>query len=222
MLTKFAEGRSSGFLFATKRSTPLVQSYVREYVLTPCGVPGMHSLRRYRATWLEEQCCPRSIQAFSDGDSVSIHTLTAAAYNVLRDITKQKGIDPMLIKGQMLELVRPEHKKMIMDKTNEAENFFKHADRDHEATIKFNPDTTALYLIDACAQYRKLTGEEPLLFLAYRIWVTANYPDIFIFDDEFKKALKATVPSIVQMGRAVFLRAMLPLLMNIGKQPHTA
>jgi hypothetical protein len=36
---------------------------------------------------------------FSDGDPVSIHTLTAAAYNILRDVTKQKGVELMLVKA---------------------------------------------------------------------------------------------------------------------------
>lgn len=63
MLQQFAEGRTSGYMFCTKRGTPLAQAYLREHILMPCGVPGAHSLRRYRATWLEEQCCPRSLQA---------------------------------------------------------------------------------------------------------------------------------------------------------------
>jgi hypothetical protein len=155
---------------------------------------------------------------FSDSDSVSMHTLTTAAYNVLRDITKQRGVDPMLIKGHMLELVKPEYKKMIMEKINEAENFFKHADRDHEATTKFNPDMTELYLIEACA---KLTGEEPPLFLVYRVWFMANHPDVFLFPEEFNKMLRTSAPSIVQMGRAEFIRTALPVVMNIGKQPRT-
>jgi integrase len=70
MLEKFSKGRSSGLLFSTKNGTPLRQSYLREHVLT-CGVPGMHSLRRYRTTWLEEQCCPRSLQAAWLGHSNS-------------------------------------------------------------------------------------------------------------------------------------------------------
>ena len=36
---------------------------------------------------------------FSDSDPVSIHTVTAAAYNILRDVTKQKGVELMLVKA---------------------------------------------------------------------------------------------------------------------------
>ena len=36
---------------------------------------------------------------FSNGDPVSIHTLVAAAYAILHDVTGRKGADPMLIRG---------------------------------------------------------------------------------------------------------------------------
>jgi hypothetical protein len=133
---------------------------------------------------------------FSNDDPVSIHTLTAASYNILRDVTKQRGADPMFIKGHMLEMVKPEYKKMVIEKANEAENFFKHADHDHQATFSFNPDMTELHMIDACAQYRKLTGEEPPLLTIFRAWFSANHPDFFIFPDELKNALRANAASI--------------------------
>jgi hypothetical protein len=85
------------------------------------------------------------------------------------DVTKQKGAEPMIIKGQMLDYAKPEYRQIIKEKINEAENFFKHADHDHEATLDFNPDMADVLIIDACAQYRKLAGEEPPLFLIYRV-----------------------------------------------------
>jgi hypothetical protein len=120
---------------------------------------------------------------FSDGDPVSIHTLTGASYNILRDITKHKGVEPMLFKDRMLDSVKPEYREMFIKKVNGAENFFKHGDRDHEAALDFNADMSELLIIDACAQYKKLAGEEPSLFAIYRVWFTANRPDAFILTD---------------------------------------
>jgi hypothetical protein len=154
---------------------------------------------------------------FSDGDPVSIHTLTAAAYNVLRDVTAQTGADPMLIIGIMLDYVKPEHKSMIIAKTNEAENFFKHADRDHNTSLDFNPEMSELLIIDACAQYKKLTGEEPPLFVVYRVWFTVNHPDVFIFPEELKKAMGINAPSVVAMGRARYFSTALPVMSQIAK-----
>jgi hypothetical protein len=117
----------------------------------------------------------------------------------------------------MLEMVKPEHKKMIIEKVNEAENFFKHADRDHRATLSFNPDMTELHMIDACAQYSKLTGEQPPLLIIYRAWIIANQPDLFIVSDELKRTLRADTTSIAKMGRAQFFSTYLPIMSTVVK-----
>jgi hypothetical protein len=152
---------------------------------------------------------------FAEGDPVSIHTLTAAAYNILRDVTEQKGAEPMLIKGLLLDHVKPEHHQAVIRKMNEAENFFKHADRDHEATLDFNPDMAELLILDACFQYSKLSGEEPPLLKIFRTWFTSIHPNMYIFPDELKKTTMANAAIIVAMGRAQFFSAALPVVMRI-------
>jgi integrase len=70
MLADFTAGRQAGeFLFATKTGKPLGEKYIEKYITVPNQVPGMHSLRRYRATWVEEQGCPRSLRAAWMGHS---------------------------------------------------------------------------------------------------------------------------------------------------------
>jgi hypothetical protein len=152
---------------------------------------------------------------FSDGDPVAIHTLTAAAYNVIRDVTAKRGAEPMLIKDQLHNYVKPESKQSVIRKINEAENFFKHADRDHETTLDFNPEASEFLLVEACGQYQKLTGELPPLILIYRTWFMANHPDFFNFPEESRRNLRASGPSIVQMGRALYFSEALPLIMKI-------
>jgi integrase len=64
MLEEFTRGRKVGeFMFATGTGNPLDPAYVATQILTPVGIPGAHSLRRYRITYLEEQNCPRSLLA---------------------------------------------------------------------------------------------------------------------------------------------------------------
>src|SRR5215472_10182699 len=150
---------------------------------------------------------------FSDGDPISVHTLTAAAYNVLRGVTAQTGIDPMILRGKMLEYVRAPYKRMMNAELNAAaEDFFKQADQSDRTTLDFNAATTELMIMDACAQCTKLDGKEPPLFITYRIWFTANHPDVFILSDEFKEALQANADSIVQMGSGQYFSTTLPLI----------
>jgi integrase len=62
MLKKFADGRKPGaFLFATKTGQPLSPKYIRTYILEPLQIPGAHSLRRLRVSYLREVGCNESI-----------------------------------------------------------------------------------------------------------------------------------------------------------------
>jgi hypothetical protein len=102
---------------------------------------------------------------FSMGDPVSIHTLTSAAYQVLRDLNKAHAWAPML-KDALPELVRQEDRDAVTKKLNEAVNFFKHADRDRAEVLEFKQEQTELFLFDACQKYRLLTSEAvPVLLL---------------------------------------------------------
>jgi integrase len=70
MLIEFSKGRQPGeFVFVTKTGKPLDPSHVQRFITKKNGVPGAHALRRYRLTWLEEQECPRGLEAFWMGHS---------------------------------------------------------------------------------------------------------------------------------------------------------
>ncbi len=148
---------------------------------------------------------------FSNSDPISIHTLTAAAYNVIRDINKKRGGKPMLIKELAFDYLNPEGEKIWVKKMNEAENFFKHADRDHGKTLDFRPELNEIYILDACLHYYDLTKEFPPLFTIYRAWFTAIHPDMFKFPDEQARLIGSQAPEIASMGRQAFFdRVLLP------------
>jgi hypothetical protein len=118
---------------------------------------------------------------FHFDDPVSIHTLTAAAYNVLRDINKDRGNDPVLVKEWLVKyLIKPEKQKEFIKLTNEAENFFKHADTDAEETYTFRPRQTEILLWEAVEIYQRLTGEITPLIHLYRGWFMMH--NLHIFD----------------------------------------
>lgn len=59
---------------------------------------------------------------------------------------------------------------------NEAENFFKHADRDADRTLLFHTAQTELPLWDACRAYQLLTSEVIPALGAYVYWVLLERP----------------------------------------------
>jgi len=153
---------------------------------------------------------------FFDGDPVALHTLTAAGYNVIRDINTKRSGERMMIKDQIFDYIKPEFKEMFRLKLNEAENFFKHADRDHDATLDFNPKLTELFLLDACSQYYKLTGEFPPLFRVYQMWFMVNNQSVFNFPKEQVAILRMNTAEMVTMGKQGFFNVALLLLMKSG------
>lgn len=84
---------------------------------------------------------------FHNGDPVSIHTLVAAAHTVIRDINKKRRGSPMINDDLIDAYAKPEYQKRVLAQLNEAGNFFKHADRDHAATLDFNPDQSEIWLL---------------------------------------------------------------------------
>jgi hypothetical protein len=153
---------------------------------------------------------------FSEGDPVSIHTLSAAAYNILRDLGKNVGSDPMMIKQMFLAYVIPGKEKLFMSKINEAENFFKHADKDHRATLKFDTSLPEFFILDAIGQYNKLTGEDTPLLKLFRGWFIASHPDLFDFPEHIAQRLHNVSPEAMKMGRSEYMRKILPEIMKIS------
>jgi len=114
---------------------------------------------------------------FNSADIVSIHTLVAAAYNILRDLRKDRGADFTMFKDakQIADGYKEEFRKLL----NEAENFFKHADKDPKESLVYYPLTAELLLIDACDAYIRLTGEEPGMVAVFKRWHAILHPNYY-------------------------------------------
>jgi len=153
---------------------------------------------------------------FSNGDPVSIHTLTAAAYNVIRDINDKRGGEPLLMKEQFLDYIKEDHREEVKNKINEAENFFKHADRDHDSTIDFNPDASEMLILETCTTYYKLSGESPPLFKLIEAWIIANNQDLYTFPEEIEEMMLEASRDAVSLGREGYFNTYLPLISRVN------
>lgn len=152
---------------------------------------------------------------FHDGDPVSIHTLVQAGYNVIRDYNKKIGGEPMLMKEKMLEFVKAEMRDEFRKAMQEAENFFKHAERDHDAVLNFRPRQSEIFLWEACTKYWELAGEQPPLLALYRGWFMATRPEVFDVPEK-ERQLQHTAAGVTKNGRGAFFKEMLPLYMEQG------
>jgi len=146
---------------------------------------------------------------FHERDPVSIHTLTAAGYEVLRDLNAKRGGSPMLVKEKLVDWVPEEHKAKVQKKLNEAENFFKHADRDPEKLLRFNPEASEFMLWDCCLKYHQLTGEVTPHMWAYRFWFSVKNPDFLRVPSETLALLGEASSTLSMTSKQEFLSAAL-------------
>jgi len=121
----------------------------------------------------------------SYSDIVVIHSLTSSAHEILNDLAKKQGIES-IIEG-VKNRVKPERKKELAKKLNEAKNFFKHADRDEKNVLEFAPLQTEYLLLDACNLYTSITQETPALIFAYRSWFYCKHPDVLEIEEHQEK-----------------------------------
>src|ERR1700722_16662747 len=87
---------------------------------------------------------------FQDADPVSVHTLTAAARQIVIDLNTKRGGAPM---GADRMENKPKGRKLAHKAIAEAENFFKHADNDPEAVLHFSTEATQFMLLEAVDKY---------------------------------------------------------------------
>ncbi len=137
---------------------------------------------------------------FLEGDEISIHTLAAASYNVIRDIVKKKKLGAMIVKDLSVQHAKPEFQKAVSKALNAAENFFKHADRDADASFNFFPTQTEYLIFDAEVMYQKLTGCTSPLFLAYRGWFILTHQDNFNFSAADMDLIKGSPTEAAERG----------------------
>ena len=119
---------------------------------------------------------------FSHGDIVAVHTLAGAAQELLRGLGKAKGVRSFMKDNSE---IRPEKLKevaAIRRKINEAENFFKHADRDPDAVLGFRPAATPFYILDGVELYGQLAGSLFPEAEVFRMWFIVKYPNVLLGD----------------------------------------
>lgn len=137
---------------------------------------------------------------FQGGDAVSIHTLAVAAFNVFADMAEHRKVgvswrtrvcdDSGLSKKELRNIFYAEW------------NFFKHADRDPDATFQFNKLVSEDFMFVAVLD---CGGLQPTTcpMQAFQIWYIATHPEHFPGDEPVFVAARQALPGILQLERSV-------------------
>lgn len=108
---------------------------------------------------------------FESGDEVATHTLAGAAYTLVTDLNgRARNID------ELLKFIKPKNHEDFRKRWNKPQNFFKHANRDPEAILDFNPQMTEIVLLMACEEYGELGERSDQMYL-FAAWFMLQNPD---------------------------------------------
>jgi hypothetical protein len=142
---------------------------------------------------------------FEDGDEIAIHSLAAAAHQIIHDLNRRKKGPALLFDT---DLIPKERRQPFVTAIKSASWFMKHADRGRTGAAKeydFDPDWN-LHLIMFSIFGIKYLGEEfTLEELAFERWHTLNNPQLMtdegreIFEKEFPVDLAARLRSVPKL-----------------------
>jgi len=150
---------------------------------------------------------------FFDVDPVSTHTLAAAAYGVLRDLNNADG-GPPTMHDSLDETIEPDFLPEFRRFLSEAQNFFKHANRDPDAVLDFNVAHTESILLDACWTYDRLAGEKVPLLTTFEIWGALTFGASYIRHDIEPATDAAIRQRYAKLPKREFLDKFLPVAMD--------
>ena len=112
---------------------------------------------------------------FQRADAVAVHTLAAAVYQILVDLCEHRGIERELEDSAILSHLGV--KKDVLDAVRRPQNFFKHADRDPEGFLRFNPMLTACLILYGIHYLHCLTGTKSPEGQVFCLWFYLRFPD---------------------------------------------
>jgi len=145
---------------------------------------------------------------FYAGDAVSLHTLVSAACGILSDLARARKAGPMLGES-VCDLIKPERVAEFRRLVRNAQNFFKHADRDPDGSLAFNCAQSEFLLLDACLAYRRLTGERSPIFVAFEAWSAVTWARAFLTFPGMDCVDPAFLDRISRLGRQDFFKEIL-------------
>jgi hypothetical protein len=113
---------------------------------------------------------------FRDKDEVSIHALAFASYEVIDAVSKKRGRTQDLIFDAIV--VKDEYRKEFKAFVKKSANFFKHADRDPDATLEFEPELTGMFIVFAIRGLESIGISSNKHELAFAWWLCLNRPEM--------------------------------------------
>lgn len=150
---------------------------------------------------------------FMDEDPVSVHTLISAAHEITHTLFRRKGLSGLLFDSPV---VKPEFQGEIAKRLKAAATFFKHAQKDPDATLNFNPDINRLLIITVAIGLSRMGENLDDIHWAFSAWVSIHHPNL-VTDDRFTQAFNVgQLDQLRGLEKSEFLKSFLQSLAEMG------
>ncbi len=126
---------------------------------------------------------------FSEKDDVSIHTLAAAAHQIIYDTNKKKGGQELLFDSIV---IRDEYRSEFVALIKRDMNFFKHADKDPEGITEFVPFGSIIFMLFSIVGLQQLGESLNYMERVFLIWLTFHHPNWI--NEAYRKKYEQIVP----------------------------
>jgi hypothetical protein len=143
---------------------------------------------------------------FQDADALGVHTLAGAAHGILEDLARKQDLQS---KGTGVQSGQRDY---VTSMINNAKNFLKHADRDPDDVLTFNPDWTDFLMFEAIHMHIGLAAKLKLANVIFLVWLSSKYPSVLLLDNtplgasaaQFKRIFPKLGGSIGEKKRTFF------------------
>ncbi len=126
---------------------------------------------------------------FADEDEVSVHTLAAAAHQIIHDINQKKGGRELLFDSIV---IKDEYRSEFIAFIKRDMNFFKHADQDPEGITEFVPMGSLMFLLCSAAGLQQLGESLNDVEDIFLLWLAIHRPNWI--SGEFRQKLQDSIP----------------------------
>ncbi len=111
---------------------------------------------------------------FADQDAVSIHTLAAAAHQIIYDINKKRGGRDLFFDSIV---IRDEYRGEFVALVKKDMNFFKHADKDAEGITEFIPLGSIMFMLFSTIGLQQLGERLNDVENTFVNWLILHHPN---------------------------------------------
>ena len=140
---------------------------------------------------------------FRDGSPIAVHTLVAAAHEIVHAIYIQRGFVDLMFDS---DNIKDEFRAYWVGRLRSTANFFKHADRDPDAVLEFDPDINELHILFTLVGLHRMKEVIPREGNYFARWLNVHRPNLLKRDLLSAFASPKVIENLRDLSKAEFYR----------------